>query len=224
VRILEREYGATGVFRLYGDVEERIAALRSLSPDEEEEICALAGHVPFGLGRVAGRETQAFTLLRHPVDRVISHYFYVLERRDEPVHADALEGVSCLADYVVRSPIARLVNNGMTRFLGGDAFGEWTPASNEHLSISKRRIHDGEILVGLQERFRESVAFFRQRFGWGWPVVEHTNHTVGRPPISDVEPTTIALIEAHNALDLELYDMARTVFEQRGDRDGRARR
>jgi Galactose-3-O-sulfotransferase len=131
-----------------------------------------------------------------------------------------LEGVHSLDEFVTRSPRAWAFNNAQVRLLGGDLHVPGREASPRLLERAKRNLEEYFAVVGLRERFEESVVLMRHAFGWDWPFIEHYNATHERPSIDAVSPATRELIAEHNALDLELYEFGRELFEQQLRRYG----
>ncbi|MBM3658723.1 MAG: hypothetical protein FJW95_04380 [Actinobacteria bacterium] len=221
---MAREYGADRVFRFGGDIQERLDALRCAGDEERARIRAFGGHVGFGIEPLVGGPLAAFTLLRDPVARIASHYAYVLRNRNQPMQAKMLEGVSSLDEYVVRSSAAPEFNNGAVQYLGGDALAPFRPADEEYLTAALARMADDQILVGLQDRYPESLALFARRFGWRHVGVARANTAPGRSPVAGLAPETVRLIERHNELDRALLDAARVQFANRvAAADGLAR-
>jgi hypothetical protein len=81
------------------------------------------------------------------------------------------------------------------------------------LAQARRHLDERIPLVGLTERFDESLVLMKRALGWGLPVYRILNRTKGRPARSDVTPSARAAIEAYNALDLALYCEATARFE-----------
>jgi len=210
-RVLTREYGDAGVHR-FAQIETPGLDLLRADLAAGAEYAAYSGHVPFGLDAVIGRPVRPFTVLRHPVDRVVSSYYFVLTAPGHRRRSYILDGVRNLEEYVTRSPVAAFVNNGVARFVGGDATDGWPPATERHLEQGLDRIRSGAITVGLHDRFAESLALFRRAFGWRTPVLEHANPTARRVAVEALDPDTVAVVEAHNAFDLALYAAGQEVF------------
>ncbi|MFZ0976818.1 MAG: sulfotransferase family 2 domain-containing protein, partial [Solirubrobacteraceae bacterium] len=66
------------------------AALSSLPSFAHDRVSLIAGHASFGVHRHVGGG-RYFTLIRHPVDRVFSHYRYAQQRFEHPMHELALK-------------------------------------------------------------------------------------------------------------------------------------
>jgi glycosyltransferase involved in cell wall biosynthesis len=207
-RVMEREYAPGSLFRVYGDTDQRLATLRALTPRDQLAIRAVVGHMAMGLDRELEGPSAYLTIVRDPVERIISHYHYVRSRPDDPGHARALEGVSGIEDYVTKSAFAPIVNNGQTRLLGS-LIGEPTlPADAATLTCALATVARADVVVGVQDRFDELLLLACRAFGWGLPVYRRENAGVDRPRATDLPDETIAIIREANALDLQLYEAA----------------
>src|SRR4029434_2331194 len=68
-------------------------------------------------------------------------------------------------------------------------------------------------VVGLSERFEESLALMKLRFGWQLKSYSSFNVTRSRPKKGDLSSTTVDLIMERNRFDVALYQRAATHFE-----------
>ncbi len=68
-------------------------------------------------------------------------------------------------------------------------------------------------VVGLSERFEESLALMKLRFGWQLKSYSSFNVTRSRPKKRDLSSTTLDLITERNRFDVSLYQRAETHFE-----------
>ena len=130
-------------------------------------------------------------MLRDPVERIVSHYHYVLAHPQGAGNARAVEGVSSLDEYVRSSVFARIVNNGQTRLLGSDVLAAGEPADAATLERAKAFLDRPDVVVGVQERFDESLLVMVQAFGWGLPAYRRENVTASRPRIAELAPATV---------------------------------
>ena len=213
-RILEREYGGQPSFRLYGDIEARVRALEAMAEDERRALRRVGGHMGFGIHQFLPGPSAYITLLRDPVDRVVSHYYYVLAHPADAGNTRALEGVESPDDYVRSSAFARIINNGQTRLLGSDVLAADQPADETTLERARAAIDRDDLVVGLQNRFDESLLLMVRAFGWGYPAFRNENVRRDRPRTADLLTSTVELIRERNALDLELCEHARQRFER----------
>lgn len=174
------------------------------------------GHFVFGLHNQFLRPSTYITMLRNPVERVISEYYFILR---EPQHAPyiasqiAANNMS-LEDYVSSTDPAFLLrtNNMQTRFLSGTNIPQY-----EDYLIAKGNIQHN-ILIGITERFNESVFLFQKHLGWG-PVTHFQSAfiTDKRPTRSTISQEILEMIEQKNKLDILLYNDAKQIFQQQID-------
>jgi hypothetical protein len=207
LRILEHEYGHDGVLKLYDSVfGDEVAALRA---DELGRTRVVAGHFYFGVHSRLTGPCRYVTFLRDPLDRVVSHYEFARRWPDHYLHEPASK--MNLADYV-RFCGAAEPNNDQTRLLAGREMASSNGASSPAmLSVAKRNL-DFHAAVGLTEAFDASLVLMRRVFGWRRPF--YVSHNVGDRARQEAQLPRNAreVIEAHNALDVELYQYARERF------------
>ena len=199
---------------------------------------AVGDHVPYGVyRRYLPDDTRYITVLREPVDRVLSHYYFHSRtgpRLDGPsrlrlIWEESLtgeraeresgnEGVVALPDgldFSLEEGLERKVlgyDNLTTRLLwGGESlFGELPP---DALERAKENLA-GFWFVGLSERLDDSIVLLGRKLGVGlmpyW--LRHVNRE--RPSLEETTDELRGLIAEHNALDVELYEFARDRFEE----------
>ena len=78
------------------------------------------------------------------------------------------------------------------------------------LEIAKKNLEKSFSVVGISERFEESLVLIARTFGWEVPFYENRKVSKSRPKIDPIE---IELIKKHNQFDLELYEYGKALFE-----------
>jgi hypothetical protein len=214
-KILERQYRHSGILEVY---DKRVLDHLELEGTEIlrqvplRETGLLAGHIVFGWHRFLPGRAVYLTMLRDPVDRVVSLYYYVREDPRMPLHFAVRDGSVGLEDYLKRG-LDPEASNGQTYWLSGGLSGE------EALRWAKRNL-DFFPVVGIQERFDESLVLFRRVFGWRSVFYSKRNVVLARPRTEDLPDRVRRLISERNQLDLELYDYARRRFESSANGEG----
>jgi hypothetical protein len=183
----------------------------------------LTGHVPLGIRdylprRVVRSEPRYLTMLRDPVDRTLSHYFHVRDKRvgekgplpplpPEPTMDDMLE-------------LGYLHDNVQTRMLSGvsEPFGDVTDAM---LEGAKRSLGEELAFFGITERFDESLVLAKQRLGL-LAILGDADARVNanRPRGDDVPQALVHAAERCNRYDIELYRFAWELFDGLPEREG----
>mmetsp|Transcript_6181 Transcript_6181/g.9062 ORF Transcript_6181/g.9062 Transcript_6181/m.9062 type:complete len:358 (-) Transcript_6181:237-1310(-) len=101
---------------------------------------------------------RMFTILRHPVDRAVTMYYYLKTATWDPLYNPKLITMS-LVDYAKSSSIE---NNWLTRFLVNKPGGALT---KKDLILAKELLKR-KCLVGLYDDMEVSLAKFDRYFGW----------------------------------------------------------
>jgi Sulfotransferase family len=212
-RIIEWEYPPLQVFsvdpsffrwsyqRLLRWPQERLARIK-----------VFKGHMPFGLHKRLVQPATYITVLRDPVDRAISDYYFALAHRLQPRHR-VVKSVT-LEEYSRITPLKNL----QTKLLSGRDHGYDFVAGEclaEELELAKKNLATSFSLIGLTERFDESLALAKIEFGWRLHRYADFNVTRHRPKKDQISASTHQLIREQNRFDLELYDYAVKLFDDR---------
>jgi hypothetical protein len=210
--ILRREYGAGGIFEVNGyEIDRSMHEFAELPRRRRRRIRAFLAQVPYGLHQMLEGPSQYITLLRHPLDRIVSHYSYVLRDPTSRLHAEVVERGLDLEGYVTESRLASLINNGQTSALGTETFPDRTEATCSTLETAKANLEEGCAVFGLTERFDESIMLMKNAFGWRPPLYKRKKVSPQRPEVTERVSTMILEM---NQLDLELYEHASACFER----------
>jgi len=175
------------------------------------------GHFAFGIHTLQPRPATYTTLLRRPVDRAMSIAYHILSWSEDPQRSVAAEEIE---EYLATSGLTEL-DNGMTRRISGQAppFGECSTAM---LDAAKTNLREHFSVVGLIERFHESVVLFRNILGWRLDDLYYLPRLASpdRPREADLSPAGVAQISAQNFLDVELYEYGASIFDELVERYG----
>jgi hypothetical protein len=204
-RIIQDQYGSAAT-RTLDDlpVDAALASLGALRPKDAGRVRAVIGHLPFGVQDHLPFPAATITLIRDPLDRVLSHYRYAREDPTAPAHAEVLEGGLDLAGYVRDATNAPFVANGQTRLLGG-GLGHRGPPDAAALERAIARVDTDLAVAGVTERFEESVLMMRSAFGWDWPVYRRWKVSAEGPHREELPGELVAEIYERNALDRALH-------------------
>jgi hypothetical protein len=210
-RLIEWEYSPTRVFSIDPSFFRwSYRRVLHLSPRRLRRMEAFQGHMPFGLHRVLPQKATYLTVLRDPVDRGISEYYYALSRVVHPQHR-TIKRLS-LDEYIQLTPYA----NVQTKLLAGQDSGYDFLAGDcneETLDLAKENLTEHFSLVGLTERFEETLALAKALFGWKIENYSSFNITKGRPKKDEVPSEIRNLIGERYRYDTELYQYATKLFD-----------
>lgn len=187
--------------------------LDALPEERLRQLRFVRGHVPYGVHTLLPTPCTYMTVLRDPVDRVLSLYAFMRKDPAHRIHTLGEAGAPGLAEVLERRLFRRALEDAQTQLLGGVA--PWLPhepATEATLEEAKRNLESSFGLVGLTERFAETVELMRRVFGWRMDSVPSANVIPDRPRREELDPSLVALIEERNQLDLELYEFAADLF------------
>jgi hypothetical protein len=192
--------------------------LRDVSVVEHfREHLLVAGHLPlFRIASAVQPFVRLFTVVREPVDRVLSHYFYYrhlpADLADPDVsqcHSYELPDLLALYDRPEVSPFSNL----QTYYLSGERDLRASP--ERLLELAKERLASFTF-VGLQEQLSESVDLLCASEGWPFPGdTPYENRTRSRARAEELPSSVRERIARMNAADIELYRYAKELYRQR---------
>jgi hypothetical protein len=190
-----------------------LAEFRGMSDRRKAHFDLVAGHVPYGIHEDIPGDCTYFTLLREPVDRLVSLHHYVTHR--SPVgYRDILAGERPSLASFVRSRVTAALDNGQTRFIAGrDEVGTMEPGRpvDEHdFERAKTNLEAHFAFAGILEKFDASLAILAHLFGWRIHGHEPANVSRNRLSLTDLDAETREVLVETNRYDLALYDHVRT--------------
>lgn len=192
---------------------EKLDDLKALPEDQRRSLRLIHGHLHYGIHTYLPQPSTYITLLRDPVERVISHYYYALHNPKHYTHEMVTKKGMSLADYVTCG-ITDL-NNGQTRCIAGDRshrlkFGESDTAL---LEAAKQHLNQHFLLAGVTERFDEFILLLRHQLNLRHILYTHSNVNAKRPKKDDISSHDIELIRHYNQLDIQLYEYVHETFQ-----------
>lgn len=213
--IIQKQYTKSEMYTADLWFEEEIETFRHLAPKQKAALKIVWGHFSFGLHQFLPQNSTYFTFLRHPVDRVLSHYFYHLRRSDLFGLSDMMEEENLTMHQIFEQGRIIDIHNMYTRLLAGLPYLFPSDAYTvEHLELAKQNLRNHFSIVGLVEHFDASLLLLKQSFGWGNTYYIQHNTTPNRPDVENIPAETIALIKEREKWDMELYVYAQKLFNQ----------
>jgi hypothetical protein len=213
-RLLEKQYARGESLRLHSLAE--LDTFKRLPDAEKNRYRFIHGHIGSEFLAALGHGYQYVTFLREPLSRVASSYQFIRKTPTHTHHDTVTQRNLSLVEFITAQISVSNIDNGMTRSLCGEpnnarsvAFGHCT---KEMLNAAQKNLQEHIAVVGLTEEYDASLVLMRRRFGWNSPLYSIQNTTKSASVEEKLTEKEIAAIQEHNALDLELYRFARTLF------------
>jgi hypothetical protein len=177
------------------------ARFQQLPAEQRDQVRLIWGaHVEYGLHEHLSVPASYFTLLREPVDRALSHYYFAREQRRTPEDPSLHEHLA-----------AHVEANLQTRLLAGPQDQDEVLSPDELLARAQANLRACAV-VGLTECFDETMLLLKRVYGWRMPFYERQNVSVKRPPREAMPTSVVRQIGADNELDVALYALAQELF------------
>ena len=206
-RIIEWQYNPLAIFTMD---PYRIRAtperLRKLSEGRRRRLRVVRGHLYFGIHEFLPQGGTYFTMLREPVARFFSSYYFIQRRPLHPMHRKVTTERIGVEDFIRLTP--RRQNLQCSLIAGIKSGGT---CDDRVLDKAKENLERSFSVVGISERFEESLMLMAKTFEWEIPFYENRKVSKTRPQI---DSGAVEMIREHNRLDLELYEFGKQLFEK----------
>jgi len=207
-RLIEWEYRLSEMYSIDPVLFEWSAAhLRKLPLARLRKTRMFKGHMLFGLHEILPQPSTYITVLRDPVERVLSAFYFMRSYWLHPLYWKLRREKWTIEEFVQRSTR----DNVQCKILAGADYH--APCTEAILEKASRHLSQRFSVVGLSERFEESLALMKLRFGWQLKSYSSFNVTRSRPKKGDLSSSTLDLIMERNRFDVALYQHAATRFE-----------
>jgi hypothetical protein len=208
-RVIRRNYRRRDVWRDPSEgMSEAPVVFGQLSEEKRARYRLLMGHMSFGLHELVPRPTAYFTVVREPVARVVSGYRYI-RRTPQHLHYDAARDMSL--ERMVRSGRWPAADNQQSRAIANDWSTPFGQCGQETLAAATRNLEERFVVVGLTERFDETLILLERAFGWR--KLQYVALNTAPKRRVDLDRDAARAIEELNSLDRELYASVRARFE-----------
>lgn len=171
--------------------------------NERNRLQLLIGHVDFGIHNYFNDESLYITFLRDPIDRVISHYYFIKFNKMHRFHEEANRIDIC---EFITSGIRPRMNNCMTRMISGIS-PEYNCCQEEMVDRALENIELHYTFFGFLSNLKESVTLLIKKMGWEEVTIPVLNVTSNKPYKCDLSDKTIDIIMKYNQLDMKLYSL-----------------
>ncbi len=213
-QVLDHQYKAQHILYIKEGMSKQrsIDSFKQLPKKKKARLRCIRGHMPLGLHQWLPKPATYITILRNPVKRVMSQYYYIRRTPVHHLHSKLIEKNVSLETYV-RMMSDMNTTNLQTRWVAGCVdFDSVMPPYEDlpanALDLAKENIENSFSVCGLIERFDESLLLMQKILGW--KNIYYMRRNVGKRRASEEQSpaATLRLIEEYEEKDLELFEYA----------------
>lgn len=205
-RIIEWQYNPLSIFTMDPyQIRATPERLKQLPESRRRRLRMVRGHFYYGIHEYLPQGATYITMLREPVARFLSSYYFIQRRPLHPMHRKVKSERIGVEDFIRLTPHRQ--NLQCSLIAGIKSNGECEESTLER---AKENLAKSFSIVGLSERFEESLLLIAKTFDWQIPFYENRKVSKTRPK---VEPSAVEMIKEHNRFDLELYEFGKGLFE-----------
>lgn len=212
-KVIEKEIKANQISTLDLQVGEEFKLAGRFNAEELDKIRVFQGHMPFGLHREIYKPFTYITILRDPVERIISHYYFVLRNENHYLYREVTSKKMSLADYVMNKTTNEL-DNGQLRLISGDNMVDFGHCTEEMLDKAKYNLRHFFSIVGVSNRFDDVISLLRRHFGWKIKNYKKENVNERKAKSTIIPQEVLDLIMENNQLDYALYKYALELLDE----------
>ncbi len=179
--------------------------LRDLPLSQRSQFRFVVGHFQYGIHEEMPNEYWYFTVVRHPVERVWSHYHYLVDSKNAPILRGAkLKGLQ----ETLEGRVTANLDNLMVRCFSGINEKKFPPGSinAEIYELAKGHLESAFLYVGRQERLDEAYSMLQAKMGWDPTLRTEMKNRGSYSSKERLDVATTELIRRFNAWDIQLYD------------------
>jgi galactose-3-O-sulfotransferase len=188
----------------------QIAPFINLSEKEKGQYRVLMGQIFFGIHQYIAQDCTYITMLRHPIKRLISQYHYINIRKEKLGESQSDMSIEQFLEIEAFQAYMQL-----NLIAGGDSLDEALrrPLPANALERAKINIEAHFPVVGIVNRYDESLLLMKQALGWKRAFYTRQNVNVGHPSFEDFSKATQRMIEQVCAPELALFEYAEKRLE-----------
>jgi hypothetical protein len=206
--LLEQTFPPEERVYIYGDppgISE--ASFRQLPVERRAALRLVVGHFAYGIHRWIPRSTRYTTMLRHPVDRVVSLYYHYRTFATSVQHRVIASDSLSLEGFLDSGKFLQ-ADNEMVRQISGMRGIEYGKCSMAMVDLAKQNIAADFESVLLMERMQWSLSDLGRILGRELSGLGVENANPERIALSEIDDSLRRMIEERNFADMSLYSWA----------------
>jgi len=185
--------------------------IKAFSYKELSKIELIAGHFNHGIHMTINETFSYLVILRNPVERVISEYYYMKDMGF--FHQSVIKEESLSLEGYLYHKDTYYLNNLQTRMMSGTSYEKGDELNENNYNVALKNMRNMQI-VGLAENLPQTLALFYLMLKWPRvPLIKHVNKNQVRPDTHLIRKETINRIKEREQFDMRLYKEAEKIFQ-----------
>ncbi len=204
---LHSQYPARLIFQTDGlEPQASVRRFREMSAANRFRYRLICGHLAHQLLDVVAPATLTLTILREPVDRIVSHYYYVRRQPTHYLHRRVVDDDVALEDYATHD-LSLELSNWYTSHYSGWTIEQVNENPQAAVDLAYETVTERYDIIGFQDALPEAMAAVGLAAGLGTSFENtYLNQTARRNQLADVSEVARTRIAEANSLDIELYE------------------
>lgn len=196
------------------DKNAKINDFKNFSKKKRNRFKFIHGHFANLLFDFVRNDSVKVVVFREPIDRIISHYYFVKRRKDHRLHQQVFVNNNVLLKDYCSLIDSDELRNFYTKRYSGMSDEEIKNFPEKAMNSAFDSINNKYDIVGFQDNVTEFInkLIVKINLPEGVYQNEKINHTINRVSVDDMDTETINEIKKYNQLDIELYDKLREKF------------
>jgi hypothetical protein len=180
-------------------------SITNLPAEERQNLRFVMGHFCYGNHRLFPQPAYYIGVIRHPLQRLISDYFYNRERGQPKLSEKALN--MTFEEYAVdklENPKSQMTSNAQIRLLTGES----------NLDAARRVLNEEYLLACTTPQLDEFQIILQRFLNVTDVQVMRRNVTKHKDHEVVISQSTRDALLARNAIDLEFYNLIKARFDE----------
>lgn len=213
-KIIDQQYHADEIIQ-FNDEERLNRILKKMNNEKLGNLKCVQGHHPFGMHKHFSHPFSYITMLRDPVERIISEYYYLrmVPSHDQYIGKKIEDNNMAFKDYInMEDENFKLRNVNMQTLYASGGIS----SNSADLKKAKENLSKHFAVVGITEMFDQSLSLIEKELDWRGKI-KYKDQLINKKRAKQDQfyPEVIDIVKKNNELDIELYQWAKQKLENR---------
>lgn len=178
--------------------------------EDRERFRLVAGHFRFGIHKCHRGQWKYITMLRDPVQQVLSHYNH-LAHSNEPLHKEIVKEYPSITAFTKHEWAKHFYISRLT----GVSIKEIDKSPHKYYELAKENLIEHFAWVGITEYFQESLGMLQNRFGWKDLSTQHINVAQKKKfTLNNITEPELKSVQEAVYYDNKIYKSAKALFHE----------